>query len=246
MGFFDFLSAEKRFEKKIEREVQSANNKFKPKDYRQISLQNVIAEAKKGNSKARAGLLARFCVVADPTIEDEKEKEWVFDALVDIGESALPEIRRALRNQASITWVQRILKNIVSLDEYRAEMLSILNDFDTEYEKNPDRKLQTIMALEEVVNEEVAIALIRFLDDVDETVRYQTVSALVNSGFEGSREPLLKTMCEDESIRVRNQVVEAFARLGWLTTGCKKKVDSVLPKGYIHDKTGKIMKLGNV
>jgi HEAT repeat protein len=245
MGFFDFLSAEKRYESRIAREIRSANNKFKPKEYRQVSLQNVIDEAKKGNSKAVTGLLARFAVVADPTIEDEREKEWVLSALLDIGKKALPEIRKALRSQESINWIQRVLKEVVSLDEYRTELLDVLSEFDTEYERNPDRKLQTIMALSEITAPEVAEALARFLDDVDETVRYQTVAALAEQGFESVREPMLKVMCEDESIRVRNQAVEAFARLGWLTTGYKKKVDAILPSGFVHDKSGKIVKLGN-
>ena len=71
------------------------------------------------------------------------------------------------------------------------------------------------------------------------------MSALAKHGNPLAREPLLKTMCEDESIRVRNEAVQAFAELGWLTTGYKKKVDGILPKGYKHDKSGKIVKLGN-
>jgi len=239
------LSAEKRSEKRLDREIKSANNKFKPKDYRQVSLQNVIEEARKGRPKAIAGLLARFTVVADPTIEDEKEKEWVFDALLDIGEKVLPEVRKALRSQLSVSWIQRVLQNVVSEEVYLSEMLDVLSEFDTEYEKNPDRKLQTIMALSEIVKPEVSDALVPFLEDVDETVRYQTVTALALQGFETAREPMLRVMCEDESIRVRNAAVEAFAKLGWLTTGYKKKVDSILPSGYVHDKSGKIVKLGN-
>ena len=239
------MSAEKRSEKRLEREIKSANNKFKPKDYRQVSLQNVIEEARKGNPRAMAGLLARFSVVADPTIEDEKEKEWVFDALTEIGEKALPEIHKAFRTQQSVSWIQRVLKDIASEETYQAEMMSLLEEFDTEYEKNPDRKLQTIMALAEIVKPEVSEALVRFLDDVDETVRYQTVTALMNQGFESARESMLRVMCEDESIRVRNLAVEAFAKLGWVTTGYKKKVDLILPNGFVHDKSGKIVKLGN-
>ena len=245
MGFFDFLSAEKRKEKKLDREIKSANNKFKPKDYRQVSLQNVIEAARKGNPTAVAGLLARFTVVAEPTIEDEKEKDWVFDALVEMGDKVLPEIRKALRRHESISWIQRVLRDIVSEDVYRAEMLSVLEEFDTEYERNPDRKLQTVMALAEIPDPSVVEALMRFLEDVDETVRYQTATALADCGDESAREPLLRVMCEDESLRIRNMVVEAFARLGWATAGYKKKVDSILPKGFIHDKSGKIVKLGN-
>ena len=243
MAFFDFLSSDKRRKKRLEREIKSANNKFKPKDYRQISLQNVIVEAREGNEIAINGLIRRFSVVAEPTIEDEKEKSWVFDALVDIGDKTIPALKQALRNSESITWVQRTLRQIVTPEAYKDEMLAVLEDFDTEYERNPDRKLQTIMALSEIADEGVVSAIMRFLEDVDETVRYQTVTALASQGMESSREPLLKTMCEDESIRIRNEVIDAFARLGWLTTGYKKKVEAILPSGFRMDKSGKILKL---
>ena len=95
------------------------------------------------------------------------------------------------------------------------------------------------MALAETPGEEVVSALLRFLEDVDETVRFQTVVALAKHGQEMAREPMLKTMCEDESIRVRNEAIEAFSRLEWSTTGYKKKVDNVLPKGYKQDKSGR-------
>lgn len=245
MGLFDFLSSEKRKANAVERAIRSANNKFKPKDYRQIALREVIDAARAGNENAIAGLLARYNVNAEPSSEDENEKEWVYDALVDLGKKTLPNIRRSLRTAESITWVQRTLKAIVSKEEYTEELLEVLSDFDTEYERNPDRKIQTIAGLADCQGEKVVEAVLRFLDDVDETVRFQTVVTLAKLENPIAREPMLKTMCEDESIRVRNEVVEAFARLGWLTTGYKKKVDGILPQGYKHDKSGKIVKLGS-
>ncbi len=245
MGLLDFISSEKRRERRLDRSIRSANNKFKPKDYRQIALNEVIDAAKGGSDVAVNGLIARFAVNAEPTIEDEKEKDWVCEALVEIGRPGLPQINRALRTAESVTWIHRTLKNIVSADEYKEELIDVLSDFDTEYERNPDRKLQTISALADTSGDEVSDALLRFLEDVDETVRFQTVSALAKLSSEAAREPLLKTMCEDESIRVQNQVVEAFSQLGWLTKGYKKKVDAILPKGYKQDKSGKIVKLGS-
>jgi hypothetical protein len=245
MGLFDFLSSEKRRGRRLERSIRSANNKYKPKEYRQVALNEVIVEAKKGNEAAITGLLERFAVNAEPTIEDEKEKEWVYDALVDIGRPCLGPIRKMLRSAESVNWTQRTLRNILEPDEYKKELLDVLSDFDTEYERNPDRKIQTIMALADTPGEDVVEALIRFLEDVDETVRFQTVVALAKHGNEMTREPMLKAMSEDESIRVRNEAVEAFCRLGWLTTGYKKKVDTILPTGYKQDKSGKIVKLGS-
>jgi hypothetical protein len=245
MGIFDFLSSEKRRERHIEKLLRSANNKYKPKEYRQPALSELIEVARAGDSVAIAGLLARFAVNAEPSSEDEREKDWVCEALIDIGQTALPQIRHSLRTAESVSWMHRTLKQIVSPGDYKAELLDVLSDFDTEYERNPDRKLQTIMALSETNGEEIAEALLRFLEDVDETVRFQTVGALARLECDLAREPMLKTMCEDESIRVRNGVIDAFVRLAWSTTGYKKKIDALLPKGYKHEKSGKIVKLGS-
>jgi hypothetical protein len=244
MGILDFLSKEKRRARWIEKQIRRANNKYTPKDYRQVALSNVMEEARKGDGVAIAGMVARFGVIAEPISEDEREKEWVCDALIEIGRPALPHIRKALRSAETVNWVHRGLRGIVEDGEFRREMLDVLADFDTEYERNPDRKIQTIMALAELPDPEVAAALLRFLGDVDETVRFQTVVALARQGDEVAREPLLRTMCEDESLRVRNEAVEAFAERGWSTSGFKKKIDALLPKGYRHDKSGKIVKLG--
>ncbi|MCP4198663.1 MAG: hypothetical protein GY762_16070 [Proteobacteria bacterium] len=228
----------------MEKLIRSANNKYKPKDYRQPALSELIELARAGNGVAISGLLARFAVNAEPSSEDEREKDWACEALIDIGQTALPQIRHALRTAESVSWMHRTLKQVVTPDEYKKELLEVLADFDTEYERNPDRKLQTIMALSETEGEEITEALIRFLEDVDETVRFRTVGALAKLGCDLAREPMLKTMCGDESIRVRNEGIDAFSRLGWPTTGYKKKIEGLLPKGYKHEKSGKIVKLG--
>lgn len=245
MSILDFLSKENRLKSKIEKNIKRANNKHTPKDYRQAALYEIIELAKQGNEMAINGLLSRFSVITEPSSEDEKEKEWVSDALIDIGEKARPQICRALRSAESVNWVQRIFRNIVAEDEYRKELLDILSDFDTEYERNPDRKMQTIMALAELSGEDIAEQLIRFLEDVNETVRFQTVAALAKLGSEVSREPLLKAMCDDDSIRIRNEIIDVFVALEWSATGNKKQVQAILPKGYKMDKSGNILKLGN-
>ena len=244
MGILDFLSKDSREQRKVERAIKRANNKYTPKDYRQAALHDVVEFARGGNATAFRGMIARFGVNAEPSIDDEKEKDWVCEALIEIGQPALEHLKRALRSAESVNWVQRVYRNIVTLDEYKMELLDVLSDFDTEYERNPDRKIQTIMALSDIKGQDVAEALLRFLDDVDETVRFQTVVALSKQENELAREQMLKTMCEDESIRVRNEAVESFAILGWSTQGYKKKINDILPSGYKHDKSGKITKLG--
>ncbi|MCU0662607.1 MAG: HEAT repeat domain-containing protein [Myxococcota bacterium] len=244
MGLLDIFSKEKRQAKRLVKEIRTANNKYTPKDYRQVALSYVIEEAKKREPAAITGLLTRFAVNAEPSTEDEKEKDWACETLVEVGRDALPQLRKSLGSAESVTWMHRILRQVVTPDEYKAELLHVLDGFDTEYERNPDRKVQTIVALADVQGAEVVATLIRFLDDVDETARFQTVAALAKHADEQARTPLLDRLVKEESIRVRNEIIEAFAQLGWSTTGFKNKIDELLPKGFRHEKTGKIVKLG--
>jgi hypothetical protein len=244
MGLLDIFSAEKRQAKRLVKEIRTANNKYTPKDYRQVALSYVIECAKKKDAEAISGLLFRLNVNCEPSTEDEKEKDWACETLVEIGRDGLPQLRKSLRCAESVTWMHRILRQVVTPEEYKAELLDVLNDFDTEYERNPDRKLQTIVALAEVSGPEVVAAIVRFLDDVDETVRFQAVAALVQHADEQAREPLLDRLVKEESIRIRDEIIAAFALLSWSTAGYKNKIDELLPKGYRHEKSGKIVKLG--
>lgn len=245
MGFWDFLDKEKRALKRLEKNIRRANNKFAPKDYRQAALYEVVECARKGSDVALRGLVTRFAVNAEPSIDDEQEKEQVFDVLVGMDRTSIPALRQALRNAESITWPLRVLREVMSKEEYTGELRALIQDFDTEYERNPDRKIQSIIAISEIQDPEIGAEIVRFLKDVNETVRFQTVGALAALQHEAAREALLETMCQDESIRVRNEVVEVFAKYGWVTTGYKNKVETLLPAGYRHDSSGKIVRLGN-
>ena len=67
MGILDYLSTDSRKKRALERAIKSANNKFKPKEYRQPALMEVIETAKAGNEDAITGLLSRFAVNASPS-----------------------------------------------------------------------------------------------------------------------------------------------------------------------------------
>jgi hypothetical protein len=50
------------------------------------------------------------------------------------------------------------------------------------YQKNPERKIQAIVALEEALDPRIAAALLGFLDDVSEDVRFHAVRTLLAQG----------------------------------------------------------------
>jgi len=244
MGVFSYLSKESRKKRAVAKAVARANNKHMPKDYRRASLGQVVDWAKEKDADAIAGLVARFSVFAQPSIEDEEEKEWIHDVLVDVGRDALEALFSAVEGGAeSISWHLRTLEMVVDGGEFDDKLIELVNQFDTEYERNPDRKIQLITALGERNDERVSSTLVKFLDDVDETVRFSTVKALANHGDEETtREPFINLLIKEESQRVKDELVDILYKLKWSVRGHRKAVEAVLPPGYKLDRQGALKK----
>ena len=179
MGILSYFDKDVRKKRAATKAVATANNKHMPKDYRRAGLSEVMDLARKGDPIAIQGLVARFAVFAEPTIEDEEEKEWVHEELVSIGESVVSALFKAVEGGAeSVSWHLRTLERILPAEAYDQKLLDLIAAFDTEYERSPDRKIQVLTVLGGRSDPRVCAAVVRFLDDVDETVRFNAVKAL--------------------------------------------------------------------
>jgi len=221
----------------LEKNIKKLLNKYLQPEERWSIVQAVIADH---SEAATAALLQRFTIYMEPSAADNEEKEYIADALASRGEAILPQIRQALRVQESISWLVRIASRILPRDGLRDLLVELLGELDTEYERNPERKIQLIMALADFPSEESAKAAARFLEDVHETARFQAVATCFTCRSEQAREPLIKLFLEDESTRVKNAVLDAFVETGWPVTGHRGEVEKALPKGYVIDRAGVI------
>src|SRR5262245_50518429 len=91
MGIFDLLSKEGRAKSALDRHIKRVNDKYAQSVDRFTSMEKLRENA---SEAAIHGLVRRFGFVYDKTIDDEKEKEWVEDALASLGESAIGPVRR--------------------------------------------------------------------------------------------------------------------------------------------------------
>ena len=66
-----------------------------------------------GSAEALYALMRRFGMMYDKTIEDEQEKEWVFEWLVEKGELSLPALKKYMISADSISWPLRLLDKVV-------------------------------------------------------------------------------------------------------------------------------------
>lgn len=165
--------------------------------------------------EAAEALLKRFTFAIDPSITDQEEKEAAFEGIVAVGKPALPHVQAFCEKAEVLTWPIRILHAILEGDEYREELLRLADSFDTEYSRNVEPKLQVVGALAEVLHDDVREAVERFLDDVNETVRFHAVQTTFAQGSRESIPALVELLEKEESVRIKNKVCEGFLNNGW-------------------------------
>jgi HEAT repeat protein len=243
MGILDLFSKQGRTERARAGNIKGAVNKFSQSGDRFKSLQALRDD---GSEEAIYGLLRRFGMMYDKTIEDEQEKDWVFDVLVEKGPAILPALKRYLVAADSISWPLRVLDKVADRENELALLREILERHEPGYERDPTKKIQLLNHLAGIKDRRVPPLVAPYLADMDEGVRYAAVEALVRQGdAEVAVGPLVArfTNPEEESLRLRLQVAEGFADLAWIVPADRRAdVEKLLPETFKLTKTGLIEK----
>lgn len=239
MGILDAIfGSERTFKKHAER---VANKRAQALD-RQASIEFLGAEK---SAAAVEALLLRFGYSTEPSITDQEEKQRVFDLVCSMGEVVYEPVRAYLHRAESLAWPLKILHEILEREDYVTEILELVEKFDTDYERDPQRKIQAIAALEDQDDARNAPAVVRFLGDANETVRFHAVCVcLASKNEEVVRDKLLEQIVKEESQRIRLRIAEGFAELGWGVQGFRGGVEKVLPEGFVVQSSGVIKKRG--
>jgi HEAT repeat protein len=235
MGLFDFLgkkkaSAGQSSDKDVARFERIVGSKLSQNIDRQEAIDSL---AKMGTRASAAALLKRFDWLMDPTILDSEEKEAALAGVVRSGEEAIEPIRIYCRKSESLLWALKALAKIVPQERLADELLALLDQFDTEYIRNPEPKIQLITELSHHPTEEVRIAVEPFLNDASEPVRFAAATTLFALNLEESVSSLVAALETEESLRIKNRICQGLLDRKWaipeeqLAT-CKQ----ALPDGY--------------
>ncbi len=196
-----------------------------------------------GTAEAVDALLDRFTFVVDPSITDQEEKDATFQAIVRAGDTAVAPTKDALQRTDSIAWPLKCLEQLLTDEEVTTELLEVLRGMDTEYERDPQKKMQILSALEERRDGRIVEAVTRFLDDMNETARFHAVAVVfAEEEVEQAREALRATIEREDSVRVRVRILDEFMLRGWDLGEHADKLREKLPQGYAIDAAGKIRK----
>jgi hypothetical protein len=241
MGLKDLLFG--GAEGKLKRHVARAKNKDAQSADRFASLHSLVDD---GSADAVAGLLGRFTIRCEKTIEDEQEKEFVFDSLVHMGAKILAPLQKHLQNAESIAWGLKVLHDATDREQQWPILADLCERNDNTYTRDPSKKIQLLNYLGEHEDPRASRALVPYLEDIDEGVRFTAVEGLIHhKTVEDAREPLLKLLTneKEESRRIKKRIVDGLADLGWDVKGytgtVEKLVEDLLPGARI-DNQGKI------
>lgn len=228
MGLKGLFSKEGRKERALQKNCsKAANKKIKPDDRRPA----LYALMEDGGEEAVTALLKRFNFIYDTNIVmDEQEKKEVYQGLLEMGERILPQIRQHLHTSPTLSWGLRMVNEICDHETSWSVLAEVLQDYEPEYERDPTRKLQLMTFLGEFKDTRAMEALLPYLEDDDEGVRYTTVESLFKQRDEVAREPLLKLMTneEEESLRIKHRIAEGFLETGWNVKGFRGTVEKLL------------------
>jgi HEAT repeat protein len=116
-------------------------------------------------------------------------------------------------------------------------LLDVLGGMDTEYARDPESKIQILTALSERRDPRVADAVARFLTDANESARFAAANALLgqDAAVPQHKAALLEAFVAEDSVRVRNRILEAFAAAGLDVKPEQERVKAKLTPNYVLD-----------
>lgn len=221
MSIFNYFSKEASQARKRKSCHKRLTNMYYQPAERYHAADVATGLAAEGDMEAVYVLLARFEHLAPSSTNDQEEKKYVHDKLVALGEPIVETIKTyVLETDKPVYWPMRVLGSLWSRARFEKFLAEVLESNDPEYVRNPEKKIGLMSLAADYPNPEIATALLPFLADINETVRFQTVEALIEQGdnAEGLREAMLPRLIDEESLRIANRIGELFADKKWTTS----------------------------
>ena len=193
----------------------------------------IQALVKIDSEEAIEAMLPRFTYYGDPSITDHEEKETIFNAIVAKKHLSEAPLRRFIAKSESMSWPLKALEQILPAEEVLKILVALLSKMGTEYERDPQRKLQILTELEQRTGTAILAAVQPFFEDVNETARFHALGAALAQPDADQVEPeLRKILAREDSMRVKSKMLEGFAKRGWTLDAATV---GKLPEGWFID-----------
>ena len=201
-------------ERSLQKTIAKATNKLSQQPDRWAALERLRDD---GSEDALFGLCKRFGVTSMKGVEDEQEKNWVVDVLVEKGASVLPPLMRYMKSADQLSFPLRVLERVADHDKAIQLVDEILATEPPGYARFPDRRIDIIKWFCEwrgATEDEVISRVTPYLKDFDENVRFTAIDGLAGKAPPKIAGPLIDALLrpEEESGRIRRTIVEVLER----------------------------------
>jgi hypothetical protein len=202
-------------EKSLQRTIDKATNKLAQQADRWGAMERLRDD---GTEEALYGLCKRWGITSTVGVQDEQEKAWVVDVMVEQGAAALKPMRRFIKNAGQLSYPLKALGQICKRDKALEVVDEILADEPPGYTRDPERRLDVIRWLTEwpgADSADVVPRLLPYLVDFDENVRWVSVDGLAHHDLAqsdaGAALVVALVRPEEESGRVKRRIAEVLA-----------------------------------
>lgn len=189
--------------------------------------------------EAVEALLQRFTYRVDPSITDQEEKDLAMAGVVGAGTVAELPLRRFLADGEGVAWPVKMLEAIAGTETVVEALIALLDGMSTEYERDPQKKIDALGQLEDRRDPRIVKAVLPFVADMNESARFHAVAAALaqepGEDDDELRAALLQQIAEEDSTRVLAKTLDGFITRGWSLGENAEGVRPKLPDGYVLD-----------
>lgn len=201
-------------EKSLQKTIEKATNKLAQQPDRWGALEKLKED---GTEEALFGLCKRFGVTSMKGVEDEAEKHWVVNALVEKGMGSFNSVKRYMKGAEQLGFPLKVLERIADHDMIMKVVDETFASEPPGYVRMPDRRIDLIKWFTEwkdATDDEIIPRVTPYLPDFDENVRFTVIEGLARCAPEKTVNYLIDALVrpEEESGRIRRTVVEVLER----------------------------------
>ncbi len=227
-------------EQKLERFAKRIANMYTQTDERRFVYDQVRAM---GGEDAAATLIKRFLYKTQNSTYDSQEKELVSDMLVSMGKDAVEPLKTYLRKQdKDFNWPFKTLRLLINDEEFNAFVLELLETIGPDYVRDPERKEILILSASGTDDPQIAKAMLTYLEDDNETIRFVTAEAVLAMPFEFAQPSLEKCLENEDSERVKNHILNGFIQNEWHVQSKSDQLKENIPSQFQINEHGEIIK----
>lgn len=201
-------------DRSLQRTIDKATNKLAQQPDRWGALEKLRED---GSEDALFGLCKRFGVTSMKGVEDEQEKNWVVDVLIEKGDAALPPLVRYMKGADQLSFPLRVLERVADHAKQLAVIDEILASEPPGYVRMPEKRIDLLKWFTEhkgMSDDDVVPRVAPYVADFDENSRFTAIEGLGTKDPNKIVGPLVDALVrpEEESGRIKRTIVEVLER----------------------------------